>query len=169
MHNFTRVDLFLSNSDTDWRQAPENELVRLDDMPNILFTNQTTVFVCEAIKFLFLDELEFELEYKNGSREVLHYEDGNSPVDLSEKYKSHNRRSIRRFNVLHILEIELPLNAVAVHCGALLANTMEVIWSKRTFEVRGINFSGIYVLWSINHDSRMKLNLCFSAFGAIFH
>ncbi|CAL8147586.1 unnamed protein product [Orchesella dallaii] len=129
---FTSLD-FLRYS--NWKDAPERELLRMDEMPEILYTNGSTQFFCVGSAFLFADSLNFEIEYKNRTinRYILKGDDVS--INVSNPY-SENPRKIDEFNVIGVLDINLPIDAVGIHCVAPWWNSTEVMKTSRQFETR---------------------------------
>lgn len=60
--------LFVGSS---WVPLRASELVQMDDTEPIMYTNLTSVFVCRALGFHFLDSLQFSIEFRNGSKMFL--------------------------------------------------------------------------------------------------
>ncbi|CAL8147610.1 unnamed protein product, partial [Orchesella dallaii] len=125
---FTSLD-FLRYS--NWKDAPERELLRLDTTPEVLYTNGSTQFFCIGSAFLFADSLSFEIEFKNGTKHLL--QDDSEMVNISNPY-SENPRKIDEFNVLGVLNINLPIDAVAIHCLAPWWNSTDIMVTSNRFE-----------------------------------
>lgn len=127
------ADDYACNVDSNWKDAPERELIRMDEIPTILYTNDTTQFFCTAVFFLFADSLSFEIEYQNGSTAQLV---GNmETVNISNPGGSHDRK-IDEFNLIGILDIKLPIDAVGVTCIAPWWNETGGLRASRNFETR---------------------------------
>lgn len=120
--------------DADWNEAPINELVRMDDVPFILYSGRQQKFICEASTFLFAEPLQFEIIYVNGSK--LAYDLWATP-DLKVTDLKYGPRYVDGVNQIHQLELEIKVEMSAVRCGASFGNSTDTMWTSRTFEVRG--------------------------------
>ncbi|CAL8147613.1 unnamed protein product [Orchesella dallaii] len=116
---------------SNWKDAPEKELLRLDTVPEVLYTNESTQFFCTGSAYLFADSLSFEIEFKNGTKHLL--QDDGEMVNISNPY-SENPRKIDEFNVLGVLNINLPIDAVAIHCLAPWWNSTDIMVTSSRFE-----------------------------------
>lgn len=132
----TAKDFFsCKNIDSNWIDAPTNEIVYMEERPSVLYTNGTTQFVCKAVAYLFADSISFEIQFKNGSRRLLHDEDSVLRVKITNPERE-DRRRIDEFNFIGILDISLPLEAVAINCLAPFGNSSDVLSVSREFETR---------------------------------
>ncbi|CAL8128791.1 unnamed protein product [Orchesella dallaii] len=118
---------------SNWKDASEYDLVRLDEVSEILYTNTTTQFFCAATAYLFADSLSFEIEFENGTRYLL--QDDGENVNISNP-SLENPRKVLDFNVLGILNINLRIGTVAIHCLAPWWNRTDVMVTTRMFETR---------------------------------
>ncbi|ODN06119.1 Hemicentin-2 [Orchesella cincta] len=132
-----KYDFFISLDSIDvnstWKDAPEKELLRMDATPEILYTESSSRFFCTGSAYLFADSLSFEIEYKNGTKRLL--QDDGKVVNISNPY-SENLRKIDEFNVLGVLNINLPIDAIAIHCLAPWWNSTDIMTTSSKFETR---------------------------------
>jgi len=56
---------------TSYLEASPSELIQMDDIPTIIYTNLTITFVCKAAYFIFADSITFQMLLRNGSSIVL--------------------------------------------------------------------------------------------------
>ena len=57
----------------------------MDETDPILYMNYSSKFFCEAVAFLFADDLKFSIEFTNGTRRFAECKDGRSILQLSYK------------------------------------------------------------------------------------
>lgn len=61
----------LSFPGSSWQELQPSELIQMDDVEPILYTNNTSTFLCRAVAFLFADDLKFSIEFKNKTQKFL--------------------------------------------------------------------------------------------------
>lgn len=118
--------------DINWKDAPINEIIRMDPTKCLISDEEVTRFYCMATAFLFADSLRFELEYMNGT--VVTLSSDYHLVNVTNPGKEDNRK-ILGLNIVGVLDIKLPGEATAVHCVAHWWNDTSVIRTSRYFNV----------------------------------
>ncbi|ODM96755.1 hypothetical protein Ocin01_09932, partial [Orchesella cincta] len=104
----------------------------MDEVPDVLFSNGSSQFICTGTAFLFADSLGFEIEFQNGSQYLLNDGDG---IKVSTLTREHPRK-IGTLNVMAQLDINMPMEAVAIHCIAPWINSTTNMVTSRKFETR---------------------------------
>jgi hypothetical protein len=140
---------------SNWMEAPEHELIRLEEVNETLYTNHTVTFFCEAASYLFADSINFQLEFKNGTKQFAErrLKSNNQRLTSLPYVKAYiyniyvleslvknpgkeDRRKIDEFNVLGILKTQLSLDVVGVLCLAPLWNSTDFLIVERKFQTK---------------------------------
>ncbi|OXA51590.1 Vascular endothelial growth factor receptor 2 [Folsomia candida] len=116
---------------SSWQELQPSELIQMDDVEPILYTNNTSTFLCRAVAFLFADDLKFSIEFKNKTQKFLQGSSFNITV-----LEGSSSRKVDEYNVLAELKIDLPIDAVSIHCHAPWMNSTEFYDTERRFETR---------------------------------
>ncbi len=114
---------------TDYSEVKDRDLVKLDDLEPILYTNDTNNFTCRMATYLFLPKLQLSLSFSNGTTA---FSEG------IEKYRTKfiimikntldfENEQIPPFHDFEaVWTVTVPLGAVAVNCYGV-----RHIWSSQ--------------------------------------